>query len=369
MKVLMTADCVGGVWTYALDLCRGLAAHDVEVLLATMGPKPQSAQRDAAHALSNVQLIESDYDLEWMLDPWEDVNAAGHWLLESASAFDADVIHLNGYAHAVLRWSRPVISVAHSCVASWWQAVHGTEPPQEWNEYRHRVRSGLLRADRVVAPTRAFAEELRRTYQLTRHIDVIHNGRSNHATEGSRNRAPLIFACGRAWDAAKNFAALDLAARDLKWPVFLAGSTQSPDGEIWKPRTLNCVGPLDADEMQEWFANAAIFVHPSLYEPFGLSVVEAALSGCCLVLADLSTLRELWDGAAEFFDPRKPDSLCEAICSVTENVAHRESLVDAARTRASNYSSEAMAAGYAQLYRERVRTARKAHRGTLGAVA
>ncbi len=40
-----------------------------------------------------------------------------------------------------------------------------------------------------------------------------------------------------------------------------------------------------------------------LYEPFGLSVLEAALSGCALVLGDIPSLRENWDGAADFAEP------------------------------------------------------------------
>ena len=38
--VLMTADAVGGVWTYALDLARGLSAQGVQVSLALLGPEP-----------------------------------------------------------------------------------------------------------------------------------------------------------------------------------------------------------------------------------------------------------------------------------------------------------------------------------------
>ena len=44
MKILMTADTVGGVWTYALELAGALAPHGVEVALATMGRRLSSAQ-------------------------------------------------------------------------------------------------------------------------------------------------------------------------------------------------------------------------------------------------------------------------------------------------------------------------------------
>ena len=49
-RVLMTADTIGGVWTYAIDLCRALIPHGVEVTLATMGNLPSAEQRRQAAA-------------------------------------------------------------------------------------------------------------------------------------------------------------------------------------------------------------------------------------------------------------------------------------------------------------------------------
>ena len=50
-------------------------------------------------------------------------------------------------------------------------------------------------------------------------------------------------------------------------------------------------------------ARTAVFVSPALYEPFGLAVLEAAQAGCALVLSDIPTFRELWDGVALFVAP------------------------------------------------------------------
>ena len=46
----MTADAVGGVWTYALELARGLAGQRIEVMLAVLGPAPDEEQREEAAA-------------------------------------------------------------------------------------------------------------------------------------------------------------------------------------------------------------------------------------------------------------------------------------------------------------------------------
>src|SRR3954452_7981428 len=108
-RILMTADAVGGVWTYALELARGLASADVEVCLATMGPRPTDEQREAAAAIANLRLFESEYKLEWMQDQWADVDAAADWLLSLEDRLQPDIIHLNGYVHGSLGWAAPVV--------------------------------------------------------------------------------------------------------------------------------------------------------------------------------------------------------------------------------------------------------------------
>ena len=63
--VLMTADTVGGVWTYAIELSRGLSKHGVHVSLATMGAPLSEIQRRQAR-MCGVDIHESDFKLEWM---------------------------------------------------------------------------------------------------------------------------------------------------------------------------------------------------------------------------------------------------------------------------------------------------------------
>ena len=119
-RILMTSDTVGGVWTYSLALASRLAGYSIDVHLATMGPRPSRIQKRQLKRLSNVHLHESNYRLEWMEDPWDDVNRAGNWLLGLEKQFKPDIIHLNGYVHGVLPWAAPTCMVAHSCVLSWW---------------------------------------------------------------------------------------------------------------------------------------------------------------------------------------------------------------------------------------------------------
>src|SRR4051812_33196718 len=107
MKALITTDTVGGVWTYAMELCRSMQSASVEFALATMGEPPSDSQRREAEHLGNVDVLESRFRLEWMEDPWEDVKRAGNWLLEIEDRVRPDVVHLNGYAHGALPFRAP----------------------------------------------------------------------------------------------------------------------------------------------------------------------------------------------------------------------------------------------------------------------
>ena len=116
IKVLMTADTVGGVWTYALGLCRGLAARGGRVTLVSFGEPASEAQRAEVAEVAGITLVETRYKLEWMPDPWSDVDEAGRFLQGLARAEEPDVVHLNGYAHAALPW--PVAVQAMNWAAS-----------------------------------------------------------------------------------------------------------------------------------------------------------------------------------------------------------------------------------------------------------
>jgi len=224
MKILMTADPIGGVWNYALELCCALAPQRVHVALATLGGKPSPAQRAQLAKLPNVTLHASAFRLEWMPEPWGDLDRAGRWLLALEREIEPDVVHLNHLVHADLRWKTPVLTVGHSCVLSWWAAVYGEPVPVQWAVYRRRVTSSLQAARCVVAPSQAMLIELERYYGPFRQTAVIYNARSRrHFSAG--HKEPVVLSAGRIWDHAKNIAALAAAAPRVAAPILVAGET------------------------------------------------------------------------------------------------------------------------------------------------
>jgi glycogen(starch) synthase len=367
MKILISTDTAGGVLTYTTELAAALEAGGDEVVVATMGPRPSQPQREALPD----RLHESACRLEWMEDPWDEVEAAGRWLLQLEEDEQPDVVHLCSYAHGAHPFQAPKVVVAHSCVLSWWRAVHEVEAPAEWNRYREEMAGGLASADAVVVPTQAMLEALEQDHALNpERTQVIPNGSPTqpagettsselHQISGLLDRKfdavrdgqPFVLGSGRFWDAAKNLAALDAAAEGLSWPVVVAGDLGGELGHGVAPRHALATGALDRPVLAALRQAAPIYAAPALYEPFGLGILEAAHDRCALVLGDIASLREIWEDAAIFVDPRDPPALREVLACLIDAPQVREDLGARALARAAEYTIERTAAAYRRLYR------------------
>jgi glycosyltransferase involved in cell wall biosynthesis len=354
LQVLMSADTLGGIWDYALELSTQLSRFGIRTALATMGRIPCAEQRRAAAAVPGLELYESDFRLEWMPETGDDLERAGEWLLGLERQIRPDIVHLNGYVHASLPWSAPCLVVAHSCVLSWWTAVKNEPAPPEWDDYARRVRRGLRDAAMVVTPTHALLDAMTSLYGPLPHARVIGNGR-NPQRFRLDDKEPMIFSAGRLWDEAKNMSALNAIAHEVGWPLIAAGDWQRPDGKGQRPAGLQTLGVISSSEVSSWLSRAAIYALPARYEPFGLSILEAALSGCALVLGDIPTLRELWDGTAIFVPPDDHERLLSALQALICHPIRQTELGLAARRRALTYSAERMGRSYHLLYCELLR--------------
>lgn len=348
--VLMTTDTVGGVWSYSVELAHELSNHGVRVSLASMGAAVTESQRAQVDALPSVELHESSFRLEWMDEPWNDVDAAGEWLLSLESKLQPDIVHLNAYAHGALPFRAPHIVVAHSDVLSWFDAVRGTDAPASWTTYRERVRAGLLGARSVVAISGTAASSIARHYDVPAPT-IIHNGISGEEFAYGP-KEDLVLGSGRAWDEAKNLLTLDAAARVISWPVYIAGATESPDGNAVTFRNAQSLGFVQSGNLRQWYSRASVYALPAVYEPFGLTILEAARSGCALVLGDIPSLRELWGRAATFVPPRDITAVASAIESLATRPRILRDMGRRAYERARCFTQKKMTGCYLELYRQ-----------------
>ena len=350
LRLLMTVDAVGGVWQYATDLATALAAHEIETVLAILGPSPSADQRRAA-PVEGVTLMETGLPLDWLSEGPTPVICAGERVAELAAEHDADVIQLNTPALAArAHFPAPVVAVTHGCIATWWAAAKAKPLSPDFEWHRELTRAGLRRADLVVAPSRAYAECIRATYALDRAPLVVHNGRAHHPAAASTAPHDMAITVGRLWDPVKGAQLLDSVAQSLAIPFHAAGAIEGPHGERAELDHLHPLGQLDAETLGGWLARRPVFVSAASFEPFGLAVLEAAQAGCPLVLSDIPTFHELWEGAALFVPADNAIAYRSTIMRVIGDAALRQQLGEAARERAQHYTPAATATEMARLY-------------------
>ena len=351
-KILMTADTVGGVWNYTLELIRALAPFKTEVALATMGAPLSEEQRRQVEEVSNLTVYESNYKLEWMDSPWEDVEKAGEWLLQLKEKVQPELVHLNGMAHGALNWGVPTVVVIHSCVMSWWKAVKDEEAPKEWDRYKEMVARGLQAADMVVAPTQAMLRQAEELYGPFNASTVVYNGRGQHGFQFGK-KEPFVFSMGRVWDEAKNISMLAHIASELQWPVYIAGDAKHPaTGSTVDLENVHFLGHLSEKEVSDWLSRASIYALPAKYEPFGLTILEAAMSGWALVVGKTDSQVEIWGNAAKYVDPRNADELRDTINNLIEDEFSRNIMACRAVKRSHGYTTDPMGQDYDHVYRQ-----------------
>ena len=358
LRVLITADTVGGVWTYARELVTGLSRRGAHVTLVSFGHMPEPRDLAWTEGLRNFDIRPTAFGLEWMQDSAQDIEASSEYLLNVIRDVKPDVLHLNQYCYGALDVDIPKVVVAHSDVVSWWVAVHGQEPPEtDWIRwYREVVQQGLSGATSVLAPSRWMLSQIETYYGEQQSAQVIYNGRSPQWFNPHGDKENLVLTVGRLWDPAKQVSLL--AKCDCGWPSIIAGETQHPD-QAYRTETkrIVCEGMLELkgkqtpEQLRVLFARTAIYAATSRYEPFGLAPVEAALSRCAIVANDLPVFRELWGEAACYFRTDDVASLRATIAALRHDRNRLRQQAELAYQRARrHFSAERMVDEYLEMY-------------------
>lgn len=324
MHILVTADTIGGVWTYTRELVSGLVRRGVRVTLVSFGDIPSSARLRWLDVLPRVDFRPTAFKLEWMQDSEADMEASSEYLSQVVDEVRPDLLHLSQFYYGALPCDVPRLVVAHSDVLSWWSGVH-QHPPAEsaWLRwYRDVVGRGIACATAIAAPTRWMLDQIERHYGKPERGSLVYNGRTPTLFNPHVSKEDLIVSVGRLWDAGKN--ARLLLREDMPAPVHIVGVDRHPEWNesIFANDEIRSNVHLDPQqdepELSQLFSRAAIYAATSRYEPFGLAPVEAALSRCAIVASDIPPFRELWDGAAVFFrndDARDLRSKMECLVS------------------------------------------------------
>ncbi|CCM78098.1 glycosyltransferase family 4 protein [Rhizobium mesoamericanum] len=346
-RILMTVDAVGGVWRYAMDLAKGLRRYGVETVFAGFGPPPSQAQANEADEIGKLLWLEPP--LDWTVDSEDRLEPVCGLLSQLAHAHSIELLHLNLPSQAAaMTGALPTVVVSHSCVVTWFDAVRGSDVPPAWVWQKRLNRLGFERADAVVAPSHSHAAALCRCYGRMDDVEVVYN--SSNLGPPNMPKEDFVLAAGRWWDEGKNAVVLDKAAALCRWPVLMAGPTRGPNGQYFAIEHARSVGELGHAQMMAFMTKAGILASPSLYEPFGLAVLEGARAGTALVLADIETYRELWDGVALFCEPRDHRSFADAINRFACNDTMRTEYGAKAQARSHSFSADRQCRALMEIY-------------------
>ncbi len=234
------------------------------------------------------------------------------------------------------------------------------------------VAAGARRADRVVAISEQTAADLQAVLGIPRErIDVVPNGIAPPAVAPTPEAAlrarlelgdrPLIFSPS-ARQPHKNIDGLIAAHALLPTPrplLVLPGYVTGRDdllrkraGALGIGADIRMLGWIDQADLEGLYAYSRALVFPSLYEGFGLPVIEAMLRGLPVACSGRGALAEVAGDAALFFDPQNPGAIAQTVSTLLTDDALRERLITAGRERAAHYTWERSAQGYFETFRQ-----------------
>ncbi len=356
MRILLTTDPIGGVWTFTKELSGGLLRRGHSVALVSFGrslSKEQAAWcRTQARLYGSAFRFESSrIPLEWMRCNHGTYQDAEPLLSRISDSFCPDIFHTSQFCFGRFPYPVPRVVTAHSDVLSWTEACrpeHAT--PSDWlRRYRSLVQEGLDSADTVVAPTQWMLTALGSHFDLPSATRVIPNGRTLSAATPPPVRQLQAVSVGRLWDRAKNVSLLTTVTPPM--PILVAGEREHEQSAA--PMQLGqtvLLGCLTETDLLTLFRSSSIYLAPSIYEPFGLAPLEAALCGCAVLANDLPSLREVWGDAALYFtDANSLVALLRHLQISPEALARAQ---QTAHRRALHLSASRMTEAYLHLYTE-----------------
>jgi glycosyltransferase involved in cell wall biosynthesis len=185
---------------------------------------------------------------------------------------------------------------------------------------------------------------------------VIYNGRNPQCFNPHGDKDDVVLSVGRLWDSAKQVSLL--TRHDCGWPIVIAGETQHPD-EAYRSDTTRivCEGELELkgrqteEQLCSLFSRAGVYAATSQYEPFGLALVEAALSRCAIVANDIPSFRELWGETACYFRRNDAADLRDVLTVLRKDRMLRRHRAELAYQRARRlFNAERMVDEYLEAY-------------------
>lgn len=271
-------------------------------------------------------------------------NLNKHYSKQLISSNEYDLFHptfYDNYFFPDLR--KPYVITVHDLNAFKFKDTYHKE-----DVYRPLMEKVIKNANRIISISQNTKQDIIDTFNINPEtIDVIYHGYNKPKLKGKLNiygRYILFVGTRYGYKNFKTFlngiSGLLNSERDVK---LICVGTDFDKGEITELNKLKILEQaiairVDEDSLNSLYANALLFVYPSLYEGFGMPILEAFANDCPVCLSDTSCFPEIAGNAGVYFDPNEPESISAAINKVVDNSVFRNQMINAGKQRLSEFS-------------------------------
>ena len=224
----------------------------------------------------------------------------------------------------------------------------------------------VRKAQSVVAISQSTRNDLIRYWHIPEEkISVVYNGFTPPERRSAEKKKQILY-ISRIEHPGKNhlnlLKAFELLPENLckEYTLVMPGSAWNGAEKVFEyAKNSPCkdqfdfTGFLEITKLPELYAESSMYIFPSLFEGFGLSLLEAMHAGLPCACSNNSSLGELGKDVAELFDPSSPEAIAESMKRILTNAQYQQELSARGMEKAAGFSWEKTAAGFLEIYRKR----------------
>ncbi|MGH7179628.1 MAG: glycosyltransferase family 4 protein [Tepidisphaeraceae bacterium] len=274
------------------------------------------------------------------------------------AAHDFDVFHSTYFRTRPTSPARVRITTVHDLMQERIPESFGLPRSQcEW------IRKFTLAFDGLICVSHNTARDVMHYWKVPRHkIAVVHHGNSLHGLRSGERivERPYLLYVGMRHEykgfrrLLETYARLPGVRDSFDLVCTGAGAFNAAEMDqierLGLAQRVRFVRGGDDRRLVTLYSHAAALVYPSLYEGFGIPILEAFGCGCPVVSSDRSSLPEVGGDAALYFDPEQPDDMAAKLSRILEDQALRTRLIRAGREREKQFTWESAARQTREFY-------------------
>ena len=333
----------GGVVRYFNDLIHHLPASVHPILLAPNRPAVPPTHPNLS------TFIETCESILWPIKPLRKKIIARR-SYNRILREKPDVIHPTYYYSSLRNLNQRIKTPT---VLTVYDLIHERFPAQ-MDPYGKQVKlkkMALERADAIICISESTKADLQKYYRIPdERITVIHLGCEFNAIQNppeAAERPYLLYVGERNFyknfeRTAEAFAKVHQAHPELQLRCIGGQEFSAAENRMFHEHgiqdSITRAGHIEDGLIQKVYAQAVAVVYPSLYEGFGIPILEGMTCGTPVLTSNRSSMPEVAGDAAILFDPYSCDQIAEAMMAVVEDAGLRQRLIEAGRKRAQSFS-------------------------------